>query len=97
MKKYILLSIYVLIGLFILSLFIVPLLHPDHVVVKSGVVTNVTASGNPYFRNTTYTLTFNDGQVIQVQAANSIPIPINKPLVIRYTARDHNLLGIGLQ
>lgn len=97
MKRFFLSAIFVLAFLFILSLFIVPLLHPDHVITKSGIVTNVTASGNPYFRNTTYTLSFQGGEIIQVQAANSVPIPIDKPIVIRYTARDHNLIGVALQ
>lgn len=96
-KRFFLTAIFILAGLFILSLFIMPLLHPDRVVIKSGIVTNVTASGNPYFRNTTYTLTFNDGTVVGVQSANSIPIPVNRPLVIRYTGRDHNLLGLSVE
>lgn len=81
---------------FVLSLFIAPLLHPDRRITKVGVIANVSASRNPYFRDTMYTITFQDGEVIQVQARNSVPIPVNKPVAITYSAREKNLLGLRL-
>ncbi len=94
LQRSILYGIYALVGLFVLSLFVVPFLHPDHRVTKIGIVTNVEASGNPYFRDTVYTLTFQDGDVVQVQARNSVPIPVGKPVAIIYSEREKNLLGV---
>jgi len=93
-KRYLLLTLYVAVALFVASLFIVPLLHPDRKITKVGIVTNVNTSGNPYFRDTVYTLTFQDGAVIQLKAHSSVPIPVGKPVAIIYSAREQNLLGV---
>lgn len=95
-KKVLMIGLALLAGFFILSLFVIPLLHPDHKVTKIGIITNVTASGNPYFRDTVYTLSFQDGEVLRLQARNSVPIPVGKPVAVTYSAREQNLLGVKL-
>lgn len=95
-KRYLLRGIIVIVALFVLSLLIVPLLHPDHKITKVGVIENVSTAGNPYFFQTVYTLTFRDGATIRVAADRSVPIPVGKPVAIEYSAREGKLLGIHL-
>jgi len=93
---YLRIALYLAVALFVLSLFVVPLLHPDHKITKVGVITNVEASGNPYFRDTIYTLTFQDGTVIRLESQTSVPIPVEKPVAITYSARENKLLAVQL-
>lgn len=94
-KTLISLTLYVVVGLFVCSLFLVPLFHPDHRISKVGVITNVETSGNPYFYQTEYTLTFQDGEILRVHADRSVPIPVGKLVSILYSQREKKLLGVG--
>jgi len=85
-----------LIILFFISLMVSPYLHPDHKVYKIGIITNVATSGDPYFNQTVYTLTFSDGDVVRLEASNSVPFPVGKPIEITYSKRGDQLLDINL-
>jgi hypothetical protein len=96
LMRYLLWIVFAIVTIFVASLFISPILHPDRAVTKVGIITNIATSGDPYFNETVYTLTFQDGDVIEVKAQNSVPFPVGKPIAITYSERDKTLLGVNL-
>lgn len=95
-KQVLLYALVALVAVFVLSLFVMPLLHPDRAVTKTGIITKVDTAGDPQFGHASYTLTFADGEVIQVESRSSVPIPIHKPVAVTYSAREKQLLGVRL-